>query len=103
MSAGSFLVSIGAVVSKLAGAYTVPGWTSILFVVSFVGGVNLIVVGMIGLYVGRIYDEVKQRPLYVVRTLRGLDEEDSRLGSRTASRARAPERQVRRRPRAGAR
>lgn len=72
MSLGSFVVGIGAVVVKAAGAFTVPGWTSILFVVSFLGGVQLVVLGMVGLYVGRIYDEAKQRPLYLVRSLGGF-------------------------------
>lgn len=69
----SFLVGIGAIVAKLAGAFVVPGWTSILVVVSFVGGVQLTLLGMLGLYVGRIYEEVKARPLYVIRETHGLE------------------------------
>jgi dolichol-phosphate mannosyltransferase len=68
----AFVVGIGAVVAKLAGAFTVPGWASILVVVSFLGGIQLILMGMMGLYIGRIYDEVKSRPLYVVREAHGL-------------------------------
>jgi glycosyltransferase involved in cell wall biosynthesis len=70
----SFVVGVGAVVAKLFGAFVVPGWTSILVVVSFVGGVQLIVLGMLGLYVGRIYDEDKARPLYTVGETHGFDE-----------------------------
>jgi polyisoprenyl-phosphate glycosyltransferase len=68
----SFLVGIGAIIAKLAGAFVVPGWTSILVIVSFVGGVQLTLLGMLGLYVGRIYEEVKARPLYVIRETHGL-------------------------------
>ena len=55
-----------------AGAFTVPGWTSILVVVSFLGGVQLILFGMLGLYVGRIFEEVKARPIYIVRETVGF-------------------------------
>jgi dolichol-phosphate mannosyltransferase len=68
----AFLTGVGAIVAHLAGAFTVPGWTSIFVVVSFVGGIQLMLTGMMGLYVGRIYQEVKGRPLYVVREARGF-------------------------------
>ena len=54
-----------AIAAKLADLY-VPGVTSLLIVVLLLGGIQLITVGIIGEYVGRIYDEVKDRPLYVV-------------------------------------
>lgn len=43
------------------------GWTSLVFVVLIIGGIQLILLGSIGEYIGRIYDEVKQRPNYVIR------------------------------------
>jgi dolichol-phosphate mannosyltransferase len=46
--------------------------SSILFVVLLLGGIQLITVGIIGEYVGRIYDEVKQRPLYLLRGSRNV-------------------------------
>jgi glycosyltransferase involved in cell wall biosynthesis len=52
----------------------VPGWTSILVVVSFFSGFNLMMTGIVGLYVGGIYAEVKRRPLYVVDRLTGFDD-----------------------------
>jgi dolichol-phosphate mannosyltransferase len=59
------------IVARIAGVY-VPGVSSILFVILLLGGIQLITVGIIGEYVGRIYDEVKGRPLYVVREGRNL-------------------------------
>jgi glycosyltransferase involved in cell wall biosynthesis len=51
---------------RIAGQF-VPGVTTVLMVVLLLGGIQLITVGIIGEYLGRVYDEVKQRPLYVVR------------------------------------
>jgi dolichol-phosphate mannosyltransferase len=44
---------------------TVPGWTSLSVAVLFLGGVQLLSIGILGAYIGRIYQEVKGRPLYV--------------------------------------
>jgi dolichol-phosphate mannosyltransferase len=49
----------------------VHGWTSILVVTSLVGGVQLICLGIVGEYLGRIYLETKRRPNYIVREIRG--------------------------------
>lgn len=75
VSALAFLFGIATLISKLAGAFLVPGWLTIVLVTSFIGGIQLIVVGVVGEYVGRIYDEVKARPLYLVRELHGFEHE----------------------------
>jgi len=55
-------------VYKLGGGTAViPGWTSLAVAVLFLGGVQLLAVGILGEYIGRIYEEVKRRPLYLVR------------------------------------
>jgi dolichol-phosphate mannosyltransferase len=71
----SFLFGIATLISKLAGAFLVPGWLTIVLVTSFVGGIQLIVIGVVGEYVGRIYDEVKARPLYLVHDLHGFGQD----------------------------
>jgi dolichol-phosphate mannosyltransferase len=71
-SFASFVVGIAAIVAKFAGAFVVPGWASLLVVVAFLGGIQLTVIGMTGLYIGRIYEEVKARPLYVIGEVHGI-------------------------------
>ena len=51
----------------------VKGWSSTVIAVLFIGGVQLVCLGIIGEYVGRIYGETKRRPLYVVRERMGFD------------------------------
>ena len=72
VSVVSFGIGVFALVAKIAGAAVVPGWASILAAFSFVGGVQLVLLALIGLYVAAIYDEVKRRPLYLVREAHGL-------------------------------
>ena len=75
VSITSFVYGFVAIFLKVSGAFTVPGWTSIIFVVSFLGGVQLIVLGVVGEYVGRIYVETKRRPLYIVNRSAGFPRE----------------------------
>jgi polyisoprenyl-phosphate glycosyltransferase len=78
VSIGSILFGLSAVISKLVGVFVVPGWTSVMVLVGIVGGIQLIVLGVIGEYVSHIFDEVKRRPLYVVSRMHGLAEPDLR-------------------------
>ncbi|MCF0234702.1 MAG: hypothetical protein HUK22_06975 [Thermoguttaceae bacterium] len=54
-----------------------PGWTSIILLNMFLGGCILLSLGVIGEYIGRIYAEVKRRPMYVVEEARGVARADS--------------------------
>lgn len=68
VSVVSFVYLLVMVILKLCGAMaTVPGWTSIIVITLFFNGIILLVLGIIGEYIGRIYDEAKGRPLYVVQ------------------------------------
>ncbi|HEY5262380.1 MAG TPA: glycosyltransferase family 2 protein, partial [Solirubrobacteraceae bacterium] len=58
---------------RIAGSY-LQGFSSITIAVLLLGGIQLIAIGIIGEYVGRIYDEVKGRPLYLVRAKRNMPE-----------------------------
>lgn len=75
LSAGfalAFLVY--AVVLRLFTHFWVTGWTALIVAILFLGGIQLISLGIIGEYVGRLYGEAKRRPLYLVRETLGFDQ-----------------------------
>ena len=65
------------VVLRVLGSY-LPGFSALTIVVLLLGGIELIAIGIIGEYVGRIYDEVKGRPLYLVRARQNLPDREAR-------------------------
>jgi glycosyltransferase involved in cell wall biosynthesis len=71
---GSFVTGVVDIGLRIAGVNMVPGWATIVVALTFLGGVQLVVLGAVGLYVARIYEEVRGRPLYIVRDAAGLDE-----------------------------
>jgi len=54
---------------------TAQGWTTIVIVTSFMGGIQLIILGILGEYLGRIYQETQNRPLYIVKRFCNLHDE----------------------------
>jgi glycosyltransferase involved in cell wall biosynthesis len=67
ITAASFLLGLKIVIGKIHDPQmSVSGWTSLILTVLLIGGIQLISLGIIGLYVGRQYGEVKRRPLYIV-------------------------------------
>ncbi len=64
-----------AVVARLLTRAWVPGWAALFVAVSFLGGVQLIFLGILGEYVGRLYAEAKRRPLYIVEDAVGFRED----------------------------
>jgi polyisoprenyl-phosphate glycosyltransferase len=76
------------IVLRILGSY-LPGFSSITIAVLLLGGIQLIAIGIIGEYVGRIYDEVKGRPLYVVRAQRNFSADEA-IGEATSAPERLP-------------
>jgi glycosyltransferase involved in cell wall biosynthesis len=79
------LITIGfavyAIASKLLGVAT-PGWTATVLIISLLGGVQITFMGIIGEYVGKIYQEVKGRPRYIIEQIIGEKHTDSTRQSR---------------------
>jgi hypothetical protein len=86
VSTVSFIFAVWALLSHIFGA-TVPGWASTVIPLYFLGGIQLLSVGVIGEYIGKIYLESKRRPRFIVEETVNLDR---REGDRRAAAADAP-------------
>jgi dolichol-phosphate mannosyltransferase len=64
--------------ARLLGDRTIQGWTSTVVIVLFLGGIQMLALGVIGEYIGRIFEEVKQRPHYIVAEALGLGDDEGR-------------------------
>lgn len=62
----SFLLALYNIFAHLAGIITLEGYTTTIFSIWFVGGLILLVLGIVGLYIGKIFDQVKERPIFIV-------------------------------------
>ena len=68
----ALLAIIYALITRIFTDDWVPGWTFTIIIILFLGGIQLLIIGILGEYMGRIYDEVKQRPLYLVKEQLGF-------------------------------
>jgi polyisoprenyl-phosphate glycosyltransferase len=79
VSAFGLLLAAVFICKRLAGIETAEtGFTTLATLLLFLGGIQLLGIGLLGEYLGRVYDEAKQRPLYIVKNLYGLGEEAKR-------------------------
>ncbi|AKG37421.1 glycosyltransferase family 2 protein [Paenibacillus durus] len=91
LSFSSFVFLFFVLMQKWFTSRTVPGWASIVGVNLLFNGIVLMILGVIGEYIGRIYDESKDRPLYIVREAvgyRNLKEEEAELFQEEAGQSR---------------
>ena len=75
----SFLYGLVLILRYLFSGITVMGWTSLMVSLWFVGGLIFSLLGILGLYIGRIFDEVKYRPLYVIQESTNFGEKNVQL------------------------
>jgi dolichol-phosphate mannosyltransferase len=71
----SLIYLVYAILVKIIANQLPAGWASLVAAVLFIGGVQLIVLGIVGEYIGKIYDEVRGRPHYVISKWLGFDDE----------------------------
>jgi len=69
----SFVYGLVIVAKTLFFGIDVPGYASLLVSILFLGGIQLLGIGIIGQYLGRVYAEIKQRPIYIVRRRMNID------------------------------
>ena len=79
LSVGSVLLILYIAYAWLSGM-SIQGWTSLMLIVVIIGAVQMFVLGLMGEYIGRLYNESKRRPLYIVQEVAGGDARDPRLG-----------------------
>ena len=74
ISAGSFVYLIVVLLQRIFAPQSVTsGWASLIAVTLLLNGITLLLLGILGEYIGRIYDEVRNRPLYIVREAVNLE------------------------------
>jgi polyisoprenyl-phosphate glycosyltransferase len=77
MSFLSFIIGVYLILNKIVFAVSITGWTSLMVSLFFLSGLLMATLGVIGLYIGKIYDEVKNRPLYIVQDMINLKDEQN--------------------------
>jgi len=79
LSVGSVLLVLYIAYAWLAG-HSIQGWTSLMLVVVILGAIQMFVLALMGEYIGRLYNEAKGRPLYIVQDIAGGNGQEARLG-----------------------
>ncbi len=74
ISLGAFLFLIYTVIQKFLG-HNLPGWSALMVTILFLGGLELLTIGILGLYIGSIFTETKNRPKYIIESTYGFKDE----------------------------
>lgn len=69
-----FVYIVYVIILKITGGYLIRGWSSTIIAILFIGSIQLICLGIIGEYMGRIYDEEKKRPIYIIMESIGFED-----------------------------
>ncbi|HWL91270.1 MAG TPA: hypothetical protein VNP90_07880, partial [Actinomycetota bacterium] len=86
-----------AIILKSTGTL-VPGWASLIVAITFVGGIQLFTLGVMGEYLSRIHEEVRARPLYLIRDAHGVDQGSGESPARSAVEDKTPQESPRETP-----
>jgi len=74
ISLTSLILAVYLIVETLKGSYYVLGWPSLIVSIWFLSGMIILILGIIGLYLGKVFDEVKNKPLYIIKETTGNDD-----------------------------
>ena len=75
VSSGAFAYLVYIVVSKVFLGMHLPGWPAVMVTMLFLGGTILFTIGVLGIYIGRIHDQIKERPRFIIRSMMGFDDQ----------------------------
>ena len=78
-SALSFLIALGYFILRLLDVEIPWGNPTLVILITFLAGIQLLSMGILGAYLGRVYDEVRQRPMYIVESMHGFEGENTNL------------------------
>jgi dolichol-phosphate mannosyltransferase len=83
MSLCSFIYLIVVIIQRIFTDTAIAGWASTVAIVLFSQGIVLMMLGIIGEYIGRTFDEIKGRPVYIVREI--INGEDENIGNKNSN------------------
>lgn len=73
ISAGSFVFAVYLLIKALSGDFLVQGWPSMIVSIWFLSGMIILILGIVGLYVGKTFEETKNKPLYIIKEITDTD------------------------------
>jgi len=90
VSGSAFFYAIYRVLRKLIWGSDTPGYESLIVAILFMGGIQLITLGVLGEYIGRIFSEVKRRPTFIIESAHGFDPADTDAGAHSSAAGHGP-------------